>query len=59
MLDKFLATVSIATLVVFMGIVAVFVNEPDLWIVIVAVLIMAIFDFVTTLREEKKKPPKV
>ena len=45
MSDKILAALSIMLLVGFTMIVTVFVNEPDLWIVVVAVLAMATFDF--------------
>lgn len=55
MLDKFLATLSILSLVAFMGVVAVYVNEPDLWIIIIVVLIMAIYDFFLQIRRESQK----
>lgn len=55
MLDKVLATISITTLIGFMAIVVVWVNEPDLWIVTVIVLAMAVFDFVQTIRHADKK----
>ncbi len=55
MLDKFLATLSILSLVAFMGVVAVYVNEPDLWIIIIIVLIMGIYDFFREIRRENQK----
>lgn len=58
MLDKLLATVSIAMLISFMLIVTVFVNEPDLWIIVVVVLVMAVIDFVRTFRQNGKGPAR-
>lgn len=55
MLDKFLAAVSILALIGFMSIVVVWVNEPDLWIITLVVLAMAVYDFVTTTRNSGKK----
>lgn len=55
MLDKFLATISMLSLIAFMGVVAVFVNELDLWIVIVVVLIMGSYDFFREIRRESQK----
>jgi hypothetical protein len=50
MIDKFLAFFSMAMLVAFILIVAVSVNEIDLWIVVLVVLAMGIFDFVSETR---------
>ncbi len=55
MLDKLLATISMLSLVVFMGVVTVFVNEPDLWIIVIVVLIMGIYDFFREIRSESQK----
>ncbi len=55
MLDKVLMTVSMLALIGFMGIVLVFVNELDLWLITVVVLVMAVHDFYTTLRDQDKK----
>lgn len=55
MLDKFLATLSILSLVAFLAVVAVYVNEPDLWIIIIVVLIMGIYDFYREIRRESQK----
>jgi len=45
MLDKVLAIISISALIVFMGIVLVFINEIALWIIVCTVLAMAVYDF--------------
>lgn len=45
MLDKILATISLGALTGFMMIVLVWINELDLWIISVAVLLMASYDF--------------
>ena len=56
MVDKILATLSLAMLVAFMMVVAVYVNEPNLWIVIIVVLIMAAYDFWRGLRRDRNGP---
>lgn len=53
MLDRIFAVLSILALIGFMGIVTVFVNEPDLWIVVILVLAMASYDFWRSLRPRK------
>ena len=45
MVDKLLAVLSIAILIGFVSFVVVYVNEPDLWAVVLVVVGMAIFDF--------------
>ena len=45
MLDKVLATVSILCLIASVGVVVWFVPEPDLMIITIIVLMMAVFDF--------------
>ncbi len=45
MLDKVLAIVAILTLFAFVSVVVWYVPEPDLTIIIVIVLVMAVFDF--------------
>lgn len=50
MLDKVLAVISIGALIAFMGIVLVFINEIALWIIVCAVLAMAVYDFYSELR---------
>lgn len=52
-LDRILAVLSILLLIAFMGIVTWFVNEPDLWIVVILVLVMASYDFWRTLKPRK------
>lgn len=48
--DRILAVVSIALFVGFMGIVAYFVREPELWVIFVVVALLAIYDFWNDLR---------
>lgn len=45
MLDKVLAIISIFALFAFMGIVLWYINEIALWIIVGAVLAMAVYDF--------------
>jgi 4-hydroxybenzoate polyprenyltransferase len=45
MMDKALAIISILALIAFMGIVLVFINEIALWVIVCAVLLMAVYDF--------------
>ena len=53
MLDKVLATISILSLIVSVGVVVWFVPEPDLIIITIIVLAMAVFDFyLLTFRKE-------
>jgi hypothetical protein len=54
MLDKVLAILTMAGLVAFMGLVTIYINEPDLWIIVILVLAMGIFDFVRELRGKEK-----
>ncbi len=42
MLDKIFAVVSMLAVIAYMGVVTVFVMEPDLWIVTILVLSIAI-----------------
>ncbi len=51
MVDKLLAAIAMATLVAFVMIVTVYVNEPELWIVTILVLAMGIYDFVQSFRQ--------
>lgn len=50
MLDKVLAVMSMFALLAFMGIVLVYINEIALWIIVCAVLAMAVYDFFVELR---------
>ena len=45
MLDKILAVTSLLCLIGFVAILVYYVREPDLTIVIVIVMVMAIYDF--------------
>ncbi len=56
MVDKILAAIWMVALISFMMVVTGYVNEPDLWIIVVVVLILGIIDFVKELREMKDKP---
>ncbi len=50
MLDKVFAAIGMLGVVAFMGVVTVFVMEPDLWLVTITVLGMGIWFFVQDLR---------
>lgn len=50
MMDKILALFSLCLLIAFLAIVVVFVNEPNLWGVVLLVLGFAGYDFWTTVR---------
>ena len=54
MADRILLIVSLAMLFAFMGVVATFVDEPDLWMVIILGLGLAVYDFWTTVRAAKR-----
>ncbi len=43
MLDKIVAGISALTLIAFLGIVISFVTEPDLWVVIIIVVYIAVY----------------
>lgn len=45
MLDRFLAAISIAFLIAFMGVLVVYIGETALTVITVVVLLMAIADF--------------
>jgi hypothetical protein len=53
MIDKVLAVLSLSALLVFTGIVVVFVRELDLAVVIVICLLIGAYDFWATLRKRK------
>jgi hypothetical protein len=42
MIDRIFATIGMLMVIAFMGVVTVFVMEPDLWIVTILVLVIAI-----------------
>ena len=55
MLDKLLATVSMIGLILFLGIIIWFVREPDLTLIIVIPVGIAIYGVVTSFREQSNK----
>jgi len=55
MLDKILGTITLLMLAGFIGVVAVAVNEPDLWLVTVIVLSLAGYDFWSSQRRNGAK----
>lgn len=55
MTDKIMAFVALATVIAFLVVVAVFVPEIDLIIVVALISSMAIYDFWTTFRSKKNK----
>jgi hypothetical protein len=55
MLDKLLATLSMAALILFLGIVIWFVREPDLTLIIVIPVGIAIYGVITSFREQSNK----
>jgi hypothetical protein len=55
MLDKVLATLSLGCLIGFMAFVVYYIAEPDLTIVTVVVLAMAIYDFYRLNTTDKPK----
>ena len=61
MLDKFLALISIVCFAGFVGILVYYVREPDLTIICVAVVVMALVDFFLLTRDNSKTDadPKV
>lgn len=50
MVDQIMATIALLMLLIFVGFLAVYINSFDLWVVLVAVAMMAATDFVQTLR---------
>ena len=57
MTDKIMAIVALATMITFLGVVAWFVPEIDLIIVIGFVSLLAIYDFWQSLRRRKGRGP--
>ena len=55
MLDKILALISICCFIGFVGILIYYVTEPDLTIICVAVVLMAVFDFFLLNRSKADK----
>lgn len=54
MTDRIMAILGLATMITFLGVVAWFVPDIDLIIVITFVSLLAIYDFWQTLRSRKK-----
>ena len=50
MLDKIFAAIGLLTLIAFLGIVTVYVMEPDLWVVTVIVVVIGSIFIVRELR---------
>jgi hypothetical protein len=55
MTDKIMAIIALATMITFLGVVAWFVPDIDLIIVIAFVSAMAIYDFWTYLRHKDRR----
>ena len=53
MTDKIMAFAALATMILFLGVVAWFVPEIDLILVIAFVSLLAIYDFWQSLRQKK------
>ena len=53
MTDKIMAILALATMIAFLGAVAVFVPDVDLIVVIAFVSLLAIYDFWRTFRERR------
>lgn len=45
MLDRVLGILSLALLIAFMGVVVWFIGIPDLTVIVVLVILMAVYDF--------------
>jgi ABC-type iron transport system FetAB permease component len=56
MADQIMATIALLMFLIFVMFLAVYINSVDLWVVLVAVAMMAATDFVQTLRAEMNKP---
>ena len=53
MIDKILAIITVSMLIGFMSVVVIFVNEPDLWMVVLIGLGLASYDFWATFRKRR------
>ncbi len=56
MADQIMATIALLMFLIFVVFLAVYINSFDLWVVLVAVAMMATTDFVQTLRADMNKP---
>ena len=52
MADKILATISILMFLTFLGFLAIYIAKVNLWVIVVVVGSMAVFDFIKTLRDQ-------
>jgi hypothetical protein len=52
--DQIIAPLCLAVLLGFLGFLAVYIGEFSLWTIILAVAMLAVTDFVQTLREERQ-----
>jgi len=50
MADKIIAPIALFLFVGFAAFLAIYVNEPDLWIVLISVTVLAGYDFWSSLR---------
>ena len=50
MADKIIAPIALALFLVFVAFLAIYINEIDLWIVLVLVCALATYDFLQALR---------
>jgi hypothetical protein len=55
MIDRTLAILSLAGLIIFLGVVILYVPDPDLVIVMTLVFAMAAYDFYATAFRNRKK----
>lgn len=56
MLDKIFATIGMLGVIAFMGVVTVFIMEPDLWIVTIVVIGIGIVFLVRDLKDIDSQP---
>ncbi len=56
MLDKIFATIGMLGVIAFMGVVTVFIMEPDLWVVTIVVIGIGIFFLVQDLKDIDSQP---
>lgn len=50
MADQIIAPLALAVFIIFLGFLAVYIGELDLWIIVVGVSMLAVTDFVQELR---------
>lgn len=50
MADQIIAPIALAIFIIFLGFLAVYIGELDLWIIVVGVSMLAVTDFVQELR---------